>query len=215
MDSAASNFNLIAAPYRSLEYFTLGKALENCRNYYLPHLLDQRHALVLGDGDGRFLAQLLTHNPHLYADAIDTSTAMLQLMRKRCEAEARNANTRLSTHHADALTFPLEGPYDLVVTHFVLDCFTQTELDYLIARVTPTLAPGALWLISDFHVPTGPMRLPAKLLIRSLYLAFRLLTGLRTTHLPDHVTPLKQSGLTRIAHQHRLAGLLTTELWRT
>jgi hypothetical protein len=59
------------------------------------------------------------------------------------------------------------------------------------------------------------MRLPAKFLIRSLYLAFRLLTGLRTTRLPDHTTPLTQAGLTRVSHQHRLAGLLATELWQT
>jgi len=215
MDPSGSDFNLIAAPYRSLEYLTLGKTLENCRNHYLPHLLDQRHALVLGDGDGRFLARLLTHNAHLYADAVDTSTAMLHLMRKRCEAKVHNANTRLRTHHADALTFPLEGPYDLVVTHFFLDCLTQPDLDSLIARITPTLAPGALWLISDFRIPTGLMHLGAKLFIRSLYLAFRILTGLRTVRLPDHATPLTHAGLTRIAQQHRLAGILTTELWQT
>ncbi len=58
------------------------------------------------------------------------------------------------------------------------------------------------------------MRLPATLLVRSLYLAFRLLTGLRTTHLPDYATPLTQAGLTRIAQHHSLAGILTTELWQ-
>jgi hypothetical protein len=57
------------------------------------------------------------------------------------------------------------------------------------------------------------MHLPAKLLIRCLYLAFRILTGLRTTHLPDHATPLTHSGFIRIAHQHSLFGLLTTEIW--
>ncbi len=140
---------------------------------------------------------------------------MLQLLRQRCDATPPNTHSRLCTHHHNALTFPLKGPYDLIVTHFFLDCFTQSELDSLIAHIAPTLSPGALWLISDFRVPTGPMRLPAKLLIRSLYLAFRILTGLRTTHLPDHVTPLKASGLRRISHQHRLAGILTTELWQT
>jgi len=215
MKSTQPNFNYIAKPYRWLEYLTLGRALENCRTHYLPQLLDRRHALVLGDGDGRFLAELLKRNPHLQADAIDTSATMLQLLRKRCEATTPDAATRLHTHHASALTVPLEGPYDLVVTHFFLDCLTQPELDSLITRITPTLAPGALWLISDFRIPRGLMHLPAKLLIRCLYLAFRLLTGLRTTHLPDHATPLTQAGLTRISHQHRLAGLLITELWQT
>jgi len=42
-----------------------------------------------------------------------------------------------------------------------------------------------------------------------------LLTGLRTTRLPDHATPLTKAGLTQIAEHHDLAGLLTTELWQT
>jgi SAM-dependent methyltransferase len=215
MSVTQPNFNRIARPYRWLEYLTLGSALENCRTHYLPQLLDRRRALVLGDGDGRFLAQLIASNPDLHTDAIDTSTTMLQLLRQRCEAAAPNPATRLRTHHANALTIPLEDSYDLVVTHFFLDCLTQSDLDTLITHINPTLTPGALWLISDFRIPNGLMRLPARLLVRSLYLAFRLLTGLRTTHLPDYATPLTQAGLTRIAHQHRLAGLITTELWQT
>ena len=85
----------------------------------------------------------------------------------------------------------------------------------MIARIAPTLTPGALWLLSDFRVPpSGPMHLTAKLIVRTLYLVFRILTGLLTRHLPDHATPLARAGLTRISHHHRLAGLLTTELWQ-
>jgi SAM-dependent methyltransferase len=209
------NFDLIARPYRWLEYLTLGRALERCRLHYLPNLLQQRQALILGDGDGRFLAQLLARNPHLKADAIDTSATMLHLLSQRCESITSDSAARLQTHQNSALTVPIEAKrYDLVVTHFFLDCLSQSELESLVARIAPTLTPGALWLISDFRIPGGLMRLPAKFIIRTLYLAFRVLTGLRTTRLPDHSTPLSQAGLTRIAHQHHLGGLLFNELWQ-
>jgi SAM-dependent methyltransferase len=214
MTIAQPNFDLIARPYRWLEYITLGRALERCRLHYLPSLLKRNRALILGDGDGRFLAELLAKNPHLHADAIDTSATMLQLLRQRCEALATNTSTRLNTHQTDARTCPLNPPYDLIVTHFFLDCLTQPDLQALITRIAPTLSPGALWLISDFQIPSGLIHLPAKILVRALYLAFRILTGLRTTQLPDHPTPLQQAGFTRIAHRHRLAGLLVTELWQ-
>src|SRR6202042_2739590 len=84
-------------PYRWFEYLTLGKALENCRLHYLPQLLNKRHALILGDGDGRFLAQLLQHNPNLSADAVDSSSTMLQLLRQRCEAATPGVAARLHT----------------------------------------------------------------------------------------------------------------------
>jgi SAM-dependent methyltransferase len=208
------SFDLVARPYRWLEYLTLGRALERCRAHFLPQLRDCRHALVLGDGDGRFLGQLLACNPGLGADAVDTSTAMLRMLRRRSEAATADANIRLRIHHANALTFSLAGPYDLVVTHFFLDCFTQVELDTLVTRIASSLAPGALWLVSDFRIPTGLMHVPALAVVRGLYFAFRVLTGLRTTDLPDHATALTRSGLIRIAHEHSFAGLLTTELWQ-
>ena len=208
------DFNLIARPYRWLEYLTLGRALERCHDHFLAQLCDCRRALVLGDGDGRFLAQLLAHNPHLRADAVDTSITMLQLLRQRSEAASPDANTRLNIHHCDALTFPLAGRYDLVATHFFLDCLTQADLDTLITSVASALAPGALWLVSDFRIPTGFMRLPALALIRGLYFGFRILTGLRIVKLPDYATPLTRSGLIRVAHQHSFAGMLTAELWQ-
>lgn len=210
MNDRESDFNLIARPYRWLEYLTLGRTLERCRLHFLPLLLGQKRALVLGDGDGRFLAALMSANPHLDATAVDSSVAMLHLLRKRCEAHA----TRLQTYNTGALTFRPTSPYDLVVTHFFLDCLTQSDLGTLVAHITPTLAPEAVWLISDFRIPSGPMCLPARIMVRSLYLAFRILTGLRTTHLPDHTTPLTKAGLTRIARHHFMAGVLTTELWQ-
>ena len=209
-----ADFDLIARPYRWLEYFTLGRLLERCRAHYLPQLRDCRRALVLGDGDGRFLALLLARNPDLRADAVDTSVAMLRLLRQRSEEATPGAETRLSIHHADALTVPLAGAYDLVVSHFFLDCLSQAEVDTLVTRVAPSLAPGALWLVSDFRIPTGIMRLPALALVGSLYFAFRVVTGLRTSRLPDHATALTRAGLVRIAHQHSFAGLLTSELWQ-
>jgi SAM-dependent methyltransferase len=204
------NFNPIARPYRWLEYLTLGRSLERCRLHFLPTLLNQKRALAIGDGDGRFLAALMASNPRIHVDAVDTSATMLELLRQRC----RSGAARLRTHHSSALSFAPDGAYDLVVTHFFLDCLTQSDLEDFIALITPTLTAKALWLVSDFRIPPGRMRLPARMLIRSLYLAFRIITGLRTTRLPDHATPFAKAGLTRIAHHHSLAGLLTTELWQ-
>ncbi|WP_035353223.1 class I SAM-dependent methyltransferase [Edaphobacter aggregans] len=213
MTAGAPNFDRIARPYRALEYFTLGYSLERARLHFLPRLLTARNALVLGDGDGRFLAQLLSANPGLHATAVDTSAAMLHLLRKRCAPYA----DRLQTQHTDALTWmpTAPQPYDLVVTHFFLDCLTQPQLNSLVERITPELAPGAIWVISDFQVPANALRIPARLFIDCLYLAFRILTGLRTSRLPVHEAPLTQSGFTCIARQTYLGGLLIAELWQT
>ena len=210
----APDFDRVARPYRLLEYLTLGTALARTRAEHLHSLAAARRALVLGDGDGRFLAALLRLNPHLHATAVDSSRAMLHLLASRCAFAAH----RLSLHQADALrlTAPPGNPaFDLVTTHFFLDCFTDPQLARLIPAVRTRLAPGALWVVSDFRIPpTGLMRAPARLLVRALYLAFRLVTGLQPTRLPDFARHLHQAGLVRLRSRHRLGGLLTAELWQ-
>lgn len=209
--SNPANFDRIARPYRALEYLTVGRKLEQTRLHFLPQIGTARNALVLGDGDGRFLASFLAANPTVKATAVDGSAAMLELLRRRCSRYA----SRLETVQADALAFsPATGlPYDLVVSHFFLDCFTEEQLDQLIARITPVLRPGSRWLISDFRIPPGRVHLPAYVFVRSLYLAFRVLTGLHVTRLPDHAGCLSAAGFQCIGRQMFLSGILTTELW--
>jgi SAM-dependent methyltransferase len=205
----SANFNRIARPYRYLEYLALGPILQRTRTHFLPHLLDRKHALIFGDGDGRFLARLLAGNAILDAVAVDISSGMLKLLRGRCS----HAASRLRTINENALRVIPTPEKDLIVTHFFLDCLDQRDVNTLVANIAHPVSPGTLWLISDFRIPSGPMRLPARLYIRALYLAFRLFTGLRTTRLPDYETPLKNAGFTRINQHLALLGLLTTELW--
>ena len=219
----AANFNRIARSYRWLEYFTFGWFLQQTRVCFLARLHDRRHALLFGDGDGRFLVRLLSQNRLLTADVIDTSAAMLNLLSQRAEPFAFGATSgagspqfrRLRTHHQSALTYLPELPPDLVITHFFLDCLRQRELDRLIHALTPSLATGALWLISEFRIPPGALAIPARLLTRVLYLGFRLLTGLRVTRLPDYRSPLIQAGFVCIACRHHLFGMLVSELWQS
>jgi hypothetical protein len=144
---------------------------------------------------------------------VDLSATMLSLLRERTYAAISDASIRLQTHHVSALAFTPVRTYDLIVTHFFLDCLTTAEIASLCVRFASHLAPGTRWLVSDFRIPDGAMRLPALALVRMLYLTFRLLTGLRTSSLPDHAAALATAGFTLTAQQHSLAGLLTSELW--
>ena len=214
--SSAPNFDLLAKPYRWMEYASFGRLLETCRFHFLPACDPARRALVLGDGDGRFTQRLLKANPSIEIDAVDASPRMLEELRRRAVAANSGAGLRVRTFRADIRNFiPEPRAYDLVVSHFFLDCLTQDEVAALVARLQPSMAPDAVWLISDFAVPArGWRRAAAHLLIRSLYFAFFLLTRLRVQHLPDHVCALEHAGFSRLRQKTFLDGLLFTELWR-
>jgi ubiquinone/menaquinone biosynthesis C-methylase UbiE len=194
--------------YRWAEYASLGRKLEHAREFFLPWLTECRSVLALGDGDGRFLARLLRQNREARAVAVDSSAEMLRLLRGRC-------GTRVRTVRRSALEAVAEAGTDLVVTHFFLDCFGQEDVDGLAMRVAGQVAPGTLWVVSDFGVPRVRWVRPiAAVYVRSLYLAFRILTGLRVTRLPDPQRAMAHAGFTRLERREFLLGLIYTELWK-
>ena len=194
------NCDSIAPWYRWLEYAAFGRALERRRSAFLGQISDARRVLVLGDGDGRALVALLAAAPHARVDAIDVSRGMLDL------AQAHAASTRVTFQHADARTVPLPpGEYDLLVTHFFLDCFNAAEMEHLVVRVAQAARPQARWLVSEFRQPG--------LLVAALYFFFRIATGLATRKLVDHHPFLERHGFRLERTQPALRGFLASELW--
>ena len=194
------NCDPIARWYRWLEYLGFGRALERRREAFLECVADARRVLALGEGDGRALAALLRANRTATADAIDLSARMLRLARARAGSE------RVNYHRGNALAMPLPAAaYDLIVTHFFLDCFKEAELDRLVRRIARAARPDARWVISEFRKPG--------LLVAMLYLFFRVTTGLRTRRLVDYHPILHCHGF-RLAREERAwRGLLASELW--
>ncbi len=208
------NFDRIARPYRWLEYGSFGPWLERCRSAQLVHLTGARHALLLGDGDGRFLASLLAAHPTLTADVVDSSHSMLRILDRRVGRSGRQARQRVCLHHADALQWNPTRSYDLIISHFFLDCFFPGQLEQLFDRLLPYALPGAKWVISEFAIPqSAPAAHLGRGVVGLLYRAFGLLTGLRVCALPDYAIALRRRGLVPIRDCRYLAGLLRSQVW--
>jgi SAM-dependent methyltransferase len=214
LSQTAVNFDCIARRYRWLEYLTFGPWLERCRNAQLPHLTGARYALLLGDGDGRFLARLLVANPDLTVDVIDSSRSMLRILAHRIRRSGTQFTRRVCLHHADALEWHPTRSYDLIVSHFFLDCFFPGQLEQLFDHVLPCALPGAQWVISEFAIPRNAFAAHcARGIVGLLYRAFGLLTDLRVRTLPDYTTALRRRGLVPSQDSCYLFGLLRSQIW--
>ncbi len=216
------NCDFIARWYRWFEYIGFGGALERRRYAFLPDVTDsQGDVLVLGEGDGRFLAKFMDRcnihktstnihetsrtEPRLSVDYVDLSARMLDLARTRAGTDC------VTYHHADALTIPLPAAhYDLIVTHFFLDCLSEDEAKSLVEKISAAAQPNARWLISEFREPAGW----ARATVQILYLFFRITTGLRTRRLIDHHPLLTRAGFALVKEETERFGLLASELWR-
>jgi SAM-dependent methyltransferase len=212
--SKPASFDRLSRAYRWMEYFSFGPYLQHCRTLRIAEMIACKRALVYGDGDGRFLAALLRSAPAIRVTAVDASGKMLQRVAQRLPPQAQ---VRLV--HEDALECPPaefpDAPFDLVVSHFFLDCFDEAEIASLLALVNAAVEKSALWVVSDLAIPQRtPARFLGVLIVRGLYLAFGLLTGLKTRRLPDHARVMREAGWLLEDRKELLLGLLVSERWR-
>ena len=214
---ATMNCDRVARAYRTAEYASFGGALQACRVRYLRDVAECRRALVCGDGDGRFVAELLRANREVCIDYVDLSAGMAGLAGRRVYAIGPQAIARTSFHVGDVRNFKLDdsAAYDLITAHFFLDCFDDMEVTGVARRLASLARPGAMLLLSDFRIPPrGVARYIAGAIVRGLYGAFRVATGLRVTRLPSYERGLERAGFRKDDETLKLGGLLAASLWR-
>lgn len=207
----APNFDRLARIYRWMEWASFGPFLWWCRCAFLGEMRTRGHALVMGDGDGRFTARLLEENRSIRIDAVDASATMLRALERRAGRHA----VRVRTVCGDARELAPAAQYDLIVTHFFLDCLTTEEVASLAERVRGWFSEDAIWVVSEFSIPEGRLGgAIARAVVGGLYWAFGWLTGLRQRRLPDHASALRAAGFELGTRRTWLGGLLGSELWR-
>ncbi|HEY2544660.1 MAG TPA: class I SAM-dependent methyltransferase [Candidatus Acidoferrum sp.] len=210
------NCDFIAPHYQTLEYVSFGRALERRRFAFLSEAKASRKAILCGGGDGRFLARLLGANSAVCVDFVDSSRKMVELADRRISAMGRSFRARVRFHVADLENFhPSQDEYDLIATHFFLDCFTDSEVAALTVRLASWTAPDAQWIVSEFQQPEGWFAgLWTRLVIRALYAAFRIAANLQVAHLPSYESALANAGFRPQRKELALGGLLHSSLWR-
>ena len=204
------NCDPIARWYRYLEYASFGSALHRRRCQFLPLLCDRRKVLMLGEGDGRFLAAFVRQIPEAEVDYADCSAKM-----QRLASRSVSPNSKVRFHQCDLLTDALPGNgYDTIVSHFFLDCLSREDVTKVVQKAAASATATANWIVSEFREPDGGwQRLRARLWIRGLYLAFRVATQLEAQQLPEHAEALMAEGFSLRSEVIAGAGLLTSQLW--
>ncbi|MCU0750667.1 MAG: class I SAM-dependent methyltransferase, partial [Akkermansiaceae bacterium] len=146
------NFDRLAPCYRALEFLAAGNQLQRCRTAFLDSIPAPRRVLIAGEGNGRFLGEIARRFPYAAITVVDSSRTMLDLAKSRV-SKSGAAASRIEFVHADLRDWtPAEsGNFDLIVTHFFLDCFPPDRLAKVVARLSELAAPTATWLLADFQ----------------------------------------------------------------
>jgi ubiquinone/menaquinone biosynthesis C-methylase UbiE len=209
----AANFNWLAPHYRWMEWLLAGGKLQRCRAAFLPAVPAPRRALVVGQGHGPFVEALIEAHPTIDCTCVDVSAGMLEVAKARLQA-AGLTGARVEFVHADILEWEPAGEYDLIATHFVLDCFRPDQLDRVLSKLSSVAAPAARWLVSDFQEPAaGVARWRARAILEMMYLFFRWATALPASKLTPPDDLLARHGFLLSRRQVFEWGLLHSDLW--
>lgn len=110
-----------------MERLCAGEKLQRCRTACLDAIPAPEHALVYGEGNGRFLIELCRRFPTTQVTVVEASAVMITLAQTRLR-RAGLENAAVTFVHADALEWqPPTAAFDLTVTCFFLDCFREDQ----------------------------------------------------------------------------------------
>jgi len=210
------SFDAIAPWYRTIETIAFGNALQRARVACLDEIGSPRRVLILGEGNGRFLCELLRKHPGIEVHCVDASGRMIDLARRRLEGMAPTAVGRVQFLHRDITSWnPDSDGYDVIVTHFFLDCFPADNLSAVVTKLSRAATADALWLLTDFSIPAHPKgRLAARIWLAAMYLFFRVVARIEARELIDPAPFLSREQF-RLINQHlSRRGMLKSQLWR-
>jgi len=208
------SFDLLAPHYRWMERLCAGEKLQRCRTAFLNAIPAPEHALVYGEGNGRFLAALCRRFPMTQVTVVEASAVMITLAQARLR-RAGLENAAVTFVHADALEWqPPAAHFDLIVTCFFFDCFREDQLRCLIPRIAGAAQKQAHWLVADFKIAdSGWRRLRSRMIVSFLYAFFRRVALLPARSLVPPQPFLCAARFMLVQRLEQDHGLLFSDCW--
>ncbi|MBP7141616.1 MAG: class I SAM-dependent methyltransferase [Opitutaceae bacterium] len=209
------NFDRLAPVYRGLEWVLAGSILQNARTCHFDRLGEARQILVVGEGVGRSLEQLVRRAPAAKITVVEASAGMIEVARRRLAGKHVSVD-RVTWHHGDIRSWDIETrSFDTVITPFVMDCFLPADVEAIVARIRRAVSPGGQWLHADFQIPPrGWRRARARLIHALMYRTFRTLVNLEAGKVAPAGPSLERAGFRLESKVERCGALICSELWR-
>ena len=209
------NFDRLAAHYHWMEKLFAGELMQRCRTTFLARTKNCRRALLVGEGTGKFLVELLRINPQIQITCVEHCGRMIEQTRQRLSAERLDC-ARIQFKQMDALDWtPPAEKFDLLVTNFFLDCFRAEQLQELVPLLAESTTADAGWLLADFCMPEfGWRRWRAKIILALLYAFFKLATSLSANRLTPPDNFLISAGFKLVDRQFASFGFAHSDFWQ-
>jgi len=170
-----NRFNWIAPYYDRITSLIFGKSIGNAQTIHLKVIPNDAKVLVLGGGSGKWMLELVRQNRTCKIWYIDASSKMID----QAKSNFKNFDQVVFIHGTEN-DIPTML-YDVVITHFFLDMFTNRELRNLINQLESNLKSNSIWIVSDFE----ESRFWHTLFLKLMYFFFKITSSISNDNLPD------------------------------
>lgn len=182
------NYDPVAPYYDRLSKLVFGNQIRQAQLFLLQAIPPQASILIIGGGTGWILEDITRKQAGgLQITYVEISEKMLRYAKNRHSG----TNQVVFIHEAiqEAL---LKGNYDIVITPFLLDNFSDDTLGKVFHKLNSHLKKEGHWLLADFQRPQKSMA--QKLLLNTMYLFFRVFCRIEASKLPDSARLFQKHG---------------------
>ncbi|MGC4023365.1 MAG: class I SAM-dependent methyltransferase [Cyclobacteriaceae bacterium] len=199
-----NNFDSISGVYDLLAKLIFGNSIRESQKLFFPNIPNDSRILILGGGTGWILLELFKVQPKCSVWYVDASLKMISLAKRKTKNDRR-----IQFIHGTEENIP-DMKFDVVITNFFLDLFEDHSIADLIRKIKNSLNVRALWIATDFV----NRRWWHRLMVRIMYLFFRVVSEIEAKQLPKWSENISESGLQEIKSRSFFRGFIETKLFQ-
>ncbi len=208
-----SGFDVVAPFYDRLAKLVFSDAQQQAQLYLLPFIPQQARVLIIGGGSGWILEQVLKYSQASHILYLEASPKMLRLAEQQCRKASMASETTIELRLGTEAGIHHHETFDVVFTPFLLDLFPEQRLRQLMQKLNAALSEGGIWLFADFLLKdTSPLW--QRMLVKSMYLFFGVLSGVQAQKLPDYHKLFKELGLEEITSKSFFHNMIESKVYR-
>lgn len=203
----AANYNNSAWFYDPLSRLIYGRSLVQAQVWLLQYVPANTKILIVGGGTGWILEELTKIHPSgLNITYVEVAAGMITLSQKR-----NTGNNKVIFINDAIENVPLSADFDVVITPFLFDNFTEQTLQNVFSHIHQLLKPDGLWLNCDFQL-TGKWW--QNVLLRTMFIFFKVICGIEASKLPAIDKCFDEKGCKPLAEQTFFGKFVLSRIYR-
>lgn len=176
-----NNYDKIANHYDTLSRLVFGKAQVNAQINQLKCIPENSSILLVGGGTGWILEEISKlHASGLKITYVEISAKMIAL------SEVRNIrNNSIDFVNIAIENFTTDSSFDVILTPFLFDNFNEPKAVSVFKKLDKMLNEPGIWFLVDFSLNVKNGRWWKWLMLKSMYLFFKLIRIVEASKLID------------------------------